>query len=59
MRSVAHGTREQVIEATKKCIEEGGGQRHIVNLNHGCDKSTPVENFEAFVATVRCSGAQS
>lgn len=50
---LAHGTREQVITATKKCLLEGGGQRHIVNLSHGCDKETPVENFEAFVQTVR------
>ena len=27
----------------------GGGRRHIVNLNHGVDRSTPVANFEAFV----------
>lgn len=52
---LAQGSREQVVEATKRCLAEGGGRRHIVNLNHGCDKSTPVENFEAFVATVRSS----
>lgn len=49
---LAHGTRDKVIAATRKCIEEGGGRRHIVNLNHGCDKSTPPENFEAYVKTV-------
>ncbi len=50
---LAHGTRDQVIAATKKCLQEGGGHRHIVNLNHGCDKSMPVENFQAFVDTVK------
>ncbi len=50
---LAHGTRDQVIEATLRCLREGGGQRHIVNLNHGCDKSMPVENFEAYVQTVK------
>jgi uroporphyrinogen decarboxylase len=50
---LAHGTRDQVVEATRRCLREGGGQRHIVNLNHGCDKSMPVENFEAYVQTVR------
>ena len=26
--------------------------RSIVNLNHGCDRATPVANFEAFVRAV-------
>ncbi len=47
------GTPEQVREATRRCVEAGGGQRHIVNLNHGVDRSTPVENFEAFVQAVK------
>ena len=51
-----HGSVEQVIDATRKCLGEGGGRRHIVNLNHGVDRGTPVANFEAFVRTVReCS----
>jgi uroporphyrinogen decarboxylase len=50
---LAHGTREEVIAAAQGCLREGGGQRHIVNLNHGCDKHMPVENFAAFVKTVR------
>ncbi len=47
------GTPDQVIEATRRCLAEGQGRRHIVNLSHGVDKATPVENFEAFVRTVR------
>jgi uroporphyrinogen decarboxylase len=47
------GTPEQVAEATRRCIEAGGGHRHIVNLNHGLHRDTPVENFVAFVETVR------
>jgi len=43
------GTPEQVIEATRRCVAAGGGRRHIVNLNHGVDRGTPVANFEAFV----------
>src|SRR5262249_47838074 len=39
------GTPEQVAEATRRCLQAGGGQRHIVNLNHGVDRSTPPENF--------------
>ncbi|MSQ93321.1 MAG: uroporphyrinogen decarboxylase [Gemmataceae bacterium] len=47
------GTPEQVIAATKRCLAAGGGQRHIVNLNHGVDKGTPVANFEAFIRAVK------
>ncbi len=48
-----HGTPEQVEQATRACVCAGGGRRHIVNLNHGVDRGTPVANFEAFVRAVR------
>jgi uroporphyrinogen decarboxylase len=47
------GTPEQVAEATQRCVEAGGGQRHLVNLNHGVDRGTPVANFEAFVRAAK------
>ena len=47
------GTPEQVVAATKKCVQAGGGRRHIVNLNHGVDRATPVANFEAYVRAVK------
>jgi uroporphyrinogen decarboxylase len=47
------GTPEQVTEATRRCIAAGGGRRHIVNLSHGVDRTTPVENFQAFVDAVK------
>jgi uroporphyrinogen decarboxylase len=43
------GTPEQVMEATRRCVIAGGGQRHIVNLSHGCNREMPVANFEAFI----------
>lgn len=43
------GTPEQVAEATRRCVAAGGGRRHIVNLNHGVDRATPVANFETYV----------
>ena len=49
------GTPDQVREATKKCLAAGGGSRHIVNLNHGVDRTTPVANMQAFINTVRQS----
>jgi uroporphyrinogen decarboxylase len=47
------GTPEQIFAATRKCVMAGGGHRHIVNLNHGVDKATPVANFEAFIQAVK------
>jgi uroporphyrinogen decarboxylase len=43
------GTPDQVVAATRRCVAAGGGQRHIVNLSHGCDRAMPVVNFEAYV----------
>ncbi len=50
---LANGTPEQVRQATLRCLSEGGGQRHIVNLNQGMPKDAKPENFQAFVDTVR------
>jgi uroporphyrinogen decarboxylase len=47
-----HGTPEQVAAATRACVAAGGG-RHIVNLNHGVDRGTPVANFDAYVKAAR------
>jgi uroporphyrinogen decarboxylase len=47
------GTPTKVAVATRKCVQAGRGQQHIVNLNHGVDKATPVANFEAFVRAAK------
>jgi uroporphyrinogen decarboxylase len=47
------GTPQQVYEATRQCKEAGGGQRHIINLSHGCDRTMPVANFEAFIKAAK------
>lgn len=47
------GSPEQVAEVTRRCVAAGGGQRHIVNLNHGVDRGTPVANFEAYIRAVK------
>ncbi len=49
------GTPAQIEEAVRRCIEAGGGQRHILNLNHGVDRNTPVANFEAFVRAAKAA----
>jgi uroporphyrinogen decarboxylase len=48
-----NGTPEQVAEATRRCLAAGGGQRHIVNLSHGCDRGMPVANFEAYIRAAK------
>jgi uroporphyrinogen decarboxylase len=47
------GTPAQVRDEVQRCLAAGGGQRHIVNLNHGVDKSTPVANFVAYVRAAK------
>ena len=47
------GTPDQVREAVRRCVQAGGGRRHIVNLNHGVDKGTPLANFEAYIQAAR------
>ena len=47
------GTAEEVAAATRACVQASGGQRHIVNLNHGMDRRAPVANFEAFVQAAK------
>jgi len=47
------GNCTDVAEATRRCVAAGGGQRHIVNLNHGVDRTTPVKNFEAYIRAVK------
>jgi uroporphyrinogen decarboxylase len=51
--TLREGTPEQVAEAVRACVKAGGGHRHIVNLNHGVDKGTPVANFEAYIRAVK------
>jgi uroporphyrinogen decarboxylase len=47
------GTPELVAETVRACVRAGGGRRHVVNLNHGVDKGTPVANFEAYIRAVK------
>ncbi len=47
------GTAEQVEAAVKACLKAGGGHRHILNLNHGVGKETPMANFEAYIRAAK------
>jgi uroporphyrinogen decarboxylase len=50
---LARGGVTDVRAATETCLRQGGGRRHVLNLNHGVDRSTPVENFVEFVRMAR------
>lgn len=47
------GTPAEVQAETRRCLQAGGGHRHIVNLNHGVGKETPVANFEAYIRAAK------
>ena len=47
------GTPEQVEAAVRACLAAGGGRRHVLNLNHGVGKETPVANFEAYIRAAK------
>jgi uroporphyrinogen decarboxylase len=50
---LAHGTPAQVDAAVRACIAAGDHQGHILNLNHGVLKDTPVDNVRRMIAAAR------
>jgi uroporphyrinogen decarboxylase len=42
-----------VREKTREVIAKAGPEGHILNLGHGIDRETPVENAKAFVETAK------
>jgi uroporphyrinogen decarboxylase len=55
-RVLRAGTPEQVEAEVRRCIAAGGGRRHILNLNHGVGKETPVANFETYIRAAKSVG---
>jgi uroporphyrinogen decarboxylase len=47
------GDEDFVREKTREVIEKAGDTGHILNLGHGIDRNTPVENAKAFVETAK------
>jgi uroporphyrinogen decarboxylase len=50
---VAHGSLDEIDEAVRRCVEAGGRQGHILNLNHGVLPDTPFENVLRVVSATR------
>jgi uroporphyrinogen decarboxylase len=51
--SYLFGDADFVREKTREVIEAAGPAGHILNLGHGVNKDTPVENVRAFVETAK------
>jgi uroporphyrinogen decarboxylase len=45
--------KEVIKERTEAILKSGGGKRHVMNLGHGIDSSTPEENAKYFVDVVK------
>ncbi len=51
--AVLLGDEESVRERTREVIDAAGPSGHVLNLGHGVDRETPVENVRAFVETAK------
>ena len=47
------GSPKDVTAATVRCLDAGAGSRHILNLDHGMERTATVDNFKAFVDAAR------
>ena len=56
---VATGSVQDIDEAVRRCVEAGGRQGHILNLNHGLLKDTPFANVQRLIETTRRASAEA
>lgn len=47
------GSKDEITRAVQDCLEAGGRQGHILNLNHGILKDTPFDNVRHFIEIAR------
>ncbi|HBS05784.1 MAG TPA: uroporphyrinogen decarboxylase [Leptospiraceae bacterium] len=50
---ILYGKKERVVDATRKTIARFAGKKYIFNLGHGIHPSTPLENVQTMIDTVR------
>lgn len=53
------GTFDDITEAVRTCIEQGGKTGHILNLSHGLHRDTPFENVKHFVSVAKVLQARA
>ena len=54
-RLLVSGTAEGIDRAVQACVRAGGHQGHILNLNHGLLKDTPLENVCRLIETCKAT----
>lgn len=50
---VLFGTEDEITAATKRCLQEGGHQNHILNVGNGVIQGTPEEAVGLLIQTVK------
>jgi uroporphyrinogen decarboxylase len=56
-RLLAAGRLDAIDRAVERCVEAGGAAGHILNLNHGLLRDTPVEHVQRLIETARTVSA--
>jgi uroporphyrinogen decarboxylase len=46
---VLYGSEENIRKAVKKCIQDAGSKKHVLNLGHGVEKDIAESSVAAFV----------
>lgn len=52
-RILRDGSPEEIDDAVRRCLLAGRRTGHILNLNHGVLKDTPIDNVRRFIDTAR------
>ncbi len=52
-RILRDGSPDEIDDAVRRCLSAGRRTGHILNLNHGVLKDTPIDNVRRFIDTAR------
>ncbi len=56
-RLLVGGSIDEIDAAVRRCVQAGGREGHILNLNHGLLKETPLDNVRRLVETCKQASA--